>query len=147
MAPIALGAVAVGIGAWIGASALAGAVVFALVLLFNVPRTYARIRRRTLTVTKAGLDVQRDQYRLHIPWSGVTAVARRRHQLVWKVEELIIGGAEVVALGANGEPTNPPEGLHGHAATTRILLSLYSPNWREEPIGECLRQLGIAGAS
>ena len=58
--------------------------------------SFRRVRRRTVTVTAEGLEVQRDKYRLLVPWPAIAKVQRRRHQLVVAVDELVVTGADVV---------------------------------------------------
>lgn len=105
---------------------------------------YRRVRRRTLTVTPDGLEVQRDKYRLVLPWSAVSKVQHRRHQRVMTVEELVISNASVAALDHRGRPTTLPHHLmRSHPAPTRVMVSLYDKSWRQGPIGERLRQDGV----
>lgn len=127
-----------------GGVTLAIAVVFSLFLIAAAQLAFRRARRRTLTVLPNGLEVQRDHYRLMIPWDHITAIRRRRHQLFLSVEELVFHDAEVIALDANDRPTKPPKRLQGHPATTRIAVDLYDARWRQGPIGERVRQLGLA---
>ena len=123
---------------WLGASI--GLVAAAAVFTFN----YQRVRRRTLTVTTEGLEVQGDKYRLVVPWSGVTKVQQRRHQIVVAVEELVVDGASIVPLDSRGRTTTLPHQLvAGHPAPTRVGVSLYDKSWREGPIGAGLRQQGV----
>jgi hypothetical protein len=122
------------LGASIGLVAAAG--VFTL--------NYQRVRRRTLTVTPDGLEVQRDTYRLIVPWSAVTKVQQRRHQMVMAVEELVADGASIVPLDSRGQTTTLPNQLvAGHPASTRVMVSLYDKSWREGPIGGRLRRAGV----
>lgn len=129
--------------AMIGRSAaegVVGAVVFALVMGFlNV----TRVRRRLLTVRDDALVVQRDQYRLVVPWSGITAIQQRRHQRVMQVEELVCTGGTVEAIDSRGHARPLPGGLADHPALSRVMVSLYARDWRRGPIGEKVRALGI----
>ena len=102
-----------------------------------------RVRRRTLTVHDDVLVVQRDQYRLVVPWSGITGVQRRRHQWFVAVEELLCSGARVEAVDSRGRASRLPEKLAGHPALTRVMVTLYAEDWRSTPIGERVRAFGL----
>ena len=102
-----------------------------------------RVRRRTLTVFDDVLVVQRDQYRLVVPWSGITGVQRRRRQRLMAVEELLCSGARVEAVDSRGRASRPPEKLTGHEALTRVMVSVYAEDWRNGPIGERVRAVGV----
>lgn len=104
--------------------------------------TLARARRRTLTVSDAGLAVQRDRYALSARWEEVTGIQRRRHQGV-AVDELVLGHSTLVARTSTGREQDLPGDLEGHPATTRIQVSFYDKEWRDGPIGEQLRRRGI----
>lgn len=101
------------------------------------------VRRRFLTVTPAGLEVQRDAYALRARWDQVVGVQRRRHQGLIPVEELLLAAAEVVPRTSTGKVKPPPGSLQGHPATTRVMVSVYDRAWREGPIGDHLS--GLAG--
>ena len=103
-----------------------------------------RVRRRTLTVYDDVLVVQRDKYRLVVPWSGVTAVQSRRHQRLMDVEELVCSDARVEAIDSRGRASALPKGLQGHPALSRVMVSLYSKDWRSGPIGDKVRATGLA---
>jgi len=106
--------------------------------------SFRRVRRRTLTVTADGLEVQRDTYRLLVPWPAVAAVQHRRHQLVVAVEELVVKSAEVVPLDHRGRSTSlDTELIAQHPAASRVMVSLYDKQWRRGPIGERLRRDGV----
>lgn len=105
--------------------------------------SYVRVRRRTLTVTDEGLEVQRDQYRLFVPWRGVRKVQRRRHQVLLAVEELVVTDAHVAALDRRGRTTSVPNRLSNHPAQSRVMVSLYDKQWRRGPIGDRLRLDGV----
>jgi hypothetical protein len=123
---------------WLGAAVgfFAAAAVFTL--------NYRRVRRRTLTVKPEGLEVQRDQYRLLVPWTAINGVQHRRHQRVMAVEELVVTGADVVPLDNRDQSTSLPQQLlAGHPAPTRVMVSLYDKDWREGPIGDRLRNIGV----
>jgi hypothetical protein len=123
---------------WLGA----GLGLFAAAGMFTI--SYRRVRSRTLTVSSDGLEVQRDKYRLFVPWTAVNTVQSRRHQLVMAVEELVVAGADVVALDHRGTSTNLPKQLvAAHPASTRVMVSLYDKDWRQGPIGHRLRQDGV----
>lgn len=125
--------------AWIG---WVVATVLALVMgLQNV----RRVRRRTLTVCDDFLVVQRDQYRLIVPWHGISAIQRRRHQKMMSVEELVCLGSRVDAVDSHGRASSLPQGLDQHPALTRVMVSLYVKDWRHGPIGTKLRSLGLEG--
>lgn len=127
---------------WLGACI--GFLCAAAVFMLN----YGRVRRRTLTVNSDGLEVQRDQYRLIVPWTAINGVQHRRHQRVMAVEELMVTGADVVPLDYRGKPTSLPQQLAaGHPASTRVMVSLYDKNWRDGPIGDGLRQNGMLPGS
>lgn len=102
-----------------------------------------RVRRRTLTVYDDALVVQRDKYRLVVPWSGVTAVQRRRHQRVMDVEELVCSGARVEAVDSRGRASRLPKGLEAHPALSRVMVSLYSEDWKSGPVGDKVRSAGV----
>ena len=105
---------------------------------------YRRVRARTLTIDDDGLTVQRDAYRLVVPWGAVTGVERRRHQRVFDVEELVVSEARVVALDRRGKETEVvPDEVGDHPALKRVLVSAYDEDWREGPIGEQLRARGV----
>lgn len=105
---------------------------------------YRRMRGRTLTVDDDGLTVQRDAYRLVVPWPAVTGVERRRHQRVFDVEELVVSEAQVVALDRRGKGTEVvPDEVGDHPALKRVLVSAYDEDWRDGPIGEHLRSRGV----
>jgi len=139
--------VALLVGVFAGPPVTVPAVVFASVLVLAIPLSYRRVRRRTLTVSNEGLEVQRDQYRLRVSWDDVTGTALRRHQLLFNVDELHVRNAQVLALDANGRATTPPDRLAGHPATTRIQVSLFDAHWRTGPIGKYLRQFEALEAS
>lgn len=107
--------------------------------------TVRQVRRRSLTVTDDALVVQRDKYRLIVPWQGITGVQRRRHQVVMLVEELLCTGASVEAIDSSGRPSALPSGLEAHPALTRVMVSLYAKDWRQGPIGDRVRALGVEG--
>ncbi|MFD6177867.1 MULTISPECIES: hypothetical protein [unclassified Isoptericola] len=144
--PVAVTAAAFGLAALVGPSGVAGAVAFGAVMLLSVPFAWARARRRTLTVSDDGLAVQRDRYRLQVPWDHVTGVARRRHQLLLVVDELQVRDPEILALDSRGRATVLPPGLGAHPATTRIQVSLYDLDWRDGPVGAHLGREGIVTA-
>ena len=123
--------------AWVG---LVAGFVFALVLGSQI---VSRVRRRTLTVFDDVLVVQRDQYKLIVPWHGIRAVQRRRHQKLMNVEELVCSGGQVEAVDSRGRASSLPQGLEQHPALTRVMVSLYAKDWRQGPIGDKVRGLGI----
>ena len=139
--PLLVGAGWVLLGAVFDSPLTAEVGVLLAVAMFT--RNLVRVRRRTLTVTDQGLVVQRDQYRLTVPWSGVQGVQRRNHQRVMRAEELLVEGAQVEALDRRGRPTDVESQLEGHPATTRVMVSLYDRGWRSGPIGDRLRELGV----
>ena len=95
-------------------------------------------------MTADGLEVQRDTYRLLVPWPAVAAVQHRRHQLVVAVEELVVKSAEVVPLDHRGRSTSlDTELIAQHPAASRVMVSLYDKQWRRGPIGERLRRDGV----
>jgi hypothetical protein len=100
-----------------------------------------RVRRRTLTVTASGLEVQRDKYAMIVGWNEVVRVQRRRHQLFIPVEELMLSGSKLVARSSSGKSTSLPPSLSGHPATRRILMSLYDKRWRHGPVGDNLQDV------
>lgn len=106
-------------------------------------RNLVRVRRRSLTVSDDGLVVQRDSYRLVVPWAGIRGVRRRTHQLVMRAEELVVTGAQVEAVDPRGRPQDVGSQLDGHPATTRVMISFYDRHWREGPVGRRLRDSGI----
>ena len=103
----------------------------------------SRVRRRTLTVYDDVLVVQRDQYRLIVPWQGITAVQHRRHQKMMNVEELVCSGCRVEAVDSRGRQSTLPPGLEQHPALTRVMVSLYAKEWRLGPIGDKVRLRGV----
>ncbi len=123
---------------WLGV--VVGLVAAAAVFTLN----YRRVRRRTLTVTPEGLEVQRDEYRLVVRWEAISKVQDRRHQRVMAVEELVVDGASVVPLDYRGRTMTLPSQLTaGHPAPTRVMVGLYDKSWRDGPIGERLRGNGV----
>lgn len=120
---------------WFG-STVGSTLVIALTAL-----SLRRVRRRTLTVTDSGLEVQRDKYAMIVGWNEVARVQRRRHQLFIPVEELVLSGSELVARSSSGKSTSLPPSLSGHPATRRILMSLYDKGWRHGPVGDHLQGL------
>src|SRR5437899_6840081 len=66
--------------------------------------SYSRVRRRVLTLSAEGLEVQRDKYRLFAPWHAVTGVQGRRHQRVMRVEELLLAECQMTPLDGRGRP-------------------------------------------
>lgn len=104
---------------------------------------YTRVRRRSLTVSAEGLEVQRDTYGMFVPWPGVLRIQRRRHQWLFDVEELVVTDSRLLGRDSRGRPRALPEKLHQHPAGQRILLSLYDKEWRRGPIGEQLTRQGI----
>ena len=105
---------------------------------------FRRVRARTLTVDDVGMVVQRDAYRLAVPWGAVTGVERRRHQRVFQVDELLVSEAQVVALDRKGKETKVvPDEVRDHPATKRVLVSAYDEDWRGGPVGEQLRARGV----
>ncbi len=120
-------------------------VVGGLVAVLLFVRNVLRVRRRSLTVTDEALVVQRDAYRLVVPWSGVRGVQHRTHQVVMRAEELVVSGARVEEVDPRGRPTEVATQLDGHPATTRVMVSLYDRDWREGPIGRRLRDRGLLG--
>ncbi|GAB3658218.1 hypothetical protein GCM10027596_14290 [Nocardioides korecus] len=136
--PVALGALLGLVIRPVALGVLEGVVLAAVFGLLGV----LRVRRRTLTVHDDVLVVQRDQYRLVVPWASVTGVQRRRHQRVMAVEELVCSGARVEAVDSRGRTSRLPEKLTGHPALTRVMVSLYAEDWRSGPIGERVRAAG-----
>jgi hypothetical protein len=120
-----------------------GVVVGFVVALVMGSQIMIRVRRRTLTVFDDVLVVQRDQYRLIVPWQGIRAVQRRRHQMLMNVEELVCSGSQVEAVDSRGRASSLPHGLEQHPALTRVMVSLYAKDWSQGPIGERVRGLGI----
>jgi len=118
-----------------------GATVGSTFMIAMTALTLRKVRRRTLTVTDSGLEVQRDRYALIVGWDDVARARRRRHQLVVPVEELVLSGSEVVARSSNGKSTSLPPALTGHPATRAILISLYDKGWRRGPIGDHMPDL------
>jgi hypothetical protein len=100
-----------------------------------------RVRRRTLTITEDGLEVQRDSYALDIAWGNITGVRNRRLQGLLPVEELIVTDARIIERDSRGKPVAPPAKLAGSPALGRVQVSLYDTDWRHGPIGDRLRNL------
>lgn len=99
-----------------------------------------RVRRRNLSVTAIGLQVQRDRCALVTRWQDVTGVNRRRHQLLLPVEELRLSDSELLEPSSTGKPMRDcpphcPETGRPDASTS----GLYDKNWRTGPIGDQLR--------
>ncbi|MBV9595156.1 MAG: hypothetical protein JO147_15330 [Actinobacteria bacterium] len=114
---------------------VAAAVIFAVAL--------ARVRRRSLTPTSAGLVVQRDKYQLQVPWEAVATVHRRRLNGVLPVEELVLSESYPIARNSRGRSSRLPAELVGHPAALRVQVSVYDNNWRAGPIGDELRRRGL----
>ena len=113
-----------------------GSTVGSTLMIASTALSLRRVRRRTLTVTDSGLEVQRDKYAMIVGWNEVVGVRRRRHQLFIPVEELVLSGSELVARSSSGKSTSLPPSLSGHPATRRILVSLYDKGWRHGPVGD-----------
>lgn len=94
-----------------------------------------RVRRRTLNVSDAGIDVQRDKYAIFVSWDEVVAVRRRRHQRAIPVDELVLSGSRLIGRSSTGRTTTLPKSLSAHPAARRIQISLYDKAWRDGPIG------------
>ncbi|HEY3546799.1 MAG TPA: hypothetical protein VGK17_12035 [Propionicimonas sp.] len=100
-----------------------------------------RVRRRSLSVSEAGLEVQRDTYAIRVGWDQVLGVQQRLHQGVIPVEELVLSGSRIIPRGSTGKTTTPGARLSSHPAPKRILISLYDKSWRTGPVGDHLRTL------
>jgi hypothetical protein len=114
-----------------------------LVLLAFGTWSMLRASRRALTLTDDGLRLQRDAYRLEVPWHMVVGVDRGRRRGLLRADELVLADSKIVALDHRNETTRLPKGLQGHPATSRVQVSLYDPDWASGPIGEHLRARGI----
>ena len=114
----------------------------ALAASFGSP-TLARARRRTLTLTTEGLELQRDRYRLSARWEDVTGIRHRRLAGFFPVEELLLGERELTARTSTGREGELPGGLVDHPASRRVQVSLYDTSWWDGPIGEQLRRRGV----
>ncbi|WP_343986265.1 hypothetical protein [Terrabacter terrae] len=99
--------------------------------------------RRALTLTDDGVQVQRDKYRMDVPWHTVVGVDRGRRRGLVRADELILADSRIVALDHRNQTTTLPKGLQGHPATSRVQVSLYDRDWASGPIGEHLRARGI----
>lgn len=108
-------------------------------------RSVRAVRRRTLTISNAGLQVQRDKYAMLVRWDQVVGVKHRVHQLAIPVDELVLSGSELIARGSNDKPTTLPASLSAHPALKGIHISLYDKAWRDGPVGDHLQGLVIAG--
>lgn len=124
---------------WLG---IAVGLVFAIA---STTPSLRKVRRRTLTVTDSGLELQRDQYAMIVAWDEVESVRRRRHQIVIPVEELVLSGSRLLARDSTGKPTSLPPSLSGSPATRAILISLYDKAWRHGSIGDHLPGLSTLG--
>lgn len=119
------------------------AIIFAAFFLSIGIRPYRRARRRTMTVGEDGLTVQRDKYRLFVPWSEVDSVSRQRRQLVLVVDELRARESTVIAVDARGQQTRLPRGLDQKPYARRIHLNLYDREWRDGVVGQRLGAMGV----
>jgi hypothetical protein len=114
----------------------------AVVVIFGAMKVI-RVRRRSLTATASGLDVQRDFYAIHVPWSSITGVQNRRLQGILSVEELTLSDVELIGRDSRDRTRAIGSKVSGHPATTRIQISLYDPAWRGGPIGRELARRGV----
>jgi len=103
----------------------------------------ARVRRRSLSVSETGLEVQRDKYVLTAPWSAVVGVAHRRIWGLLAVDELLLAHSHPVGRSSKGRAVAVPRRLPGHPASRRIQVSVYDKAWRQGPIGDHLRASGV----
>lgn len=109
---------------------------------FTAP-ALARVRGRTLTISDSGLLLQRDKYVLSAPWDSITGVERRKVWGVIPVEELTLSSGELIARGSRGNTAPTPEALAKDPAARRIQISFYDEHWRDGPVGDHLRRLGL----
>ena len=66
---------------------------------------HGSVRRRSLTISNAGLPVQRDNYAEIVRGDQVAGVEHRVHQLAIPVDELVLSGGELISRGSNEKPT------------------------------------------
>jgi hypothetical protein len=125
---------------------LLGIAVGLVVALIFTARMSVRIRRRSLTITPTGLDVQRDTYAMQVPWEAIVAVTKYRIQRYLPVEELRFTQAELIGRTSRGQVRSAPDLPAGAPALHRIQVSLYDRHWRAGPIGDELRRRAILGA-
>jgi hypothetical protein len=110
----------------------------ALTVALTAP-SLRRVRRRTLTVSDAGLEVQRDSYAMRVGWDQVVGVRQRRHQRLIPVDELVLSGSDLIPRSSTGKANTLPASLPAHPAARRIQVSLYNKAWRDGPIGNHLQ--------
>lgn len=115
-----------------------------LVLLAFGAWTLRRVSRRTLTVTEAGIQLQRDNYRLEAPWHAIVDVERGRRRGLVTADELALAESTIIALDRNDNTTKLPQGLASHPATRRVQVSVYDRDWATSPLGERLKAQGLA---
>ena len=105
---------------------LAGGTLFAL--------HFRRARRRSLTVTESGVELQYDAYRLVAPWSELS-VHTGRGAFGLDRDELAVASASVLALDADGEPTEVPARMTSQQVATDVRLADFTRDWRDGPLG------------
>jgi hypothetical protein len=121
-----LGSSAGGAGRGLLVGLLAGGLLFVL--------HFRRARRRALTVTDDGVELQYDDYRLVAPWSAL----RMTQKAGWwglTHDVLHVDEATVLALDGDGEPTSISKRMTAQKVRTTVRLGDFDRDWRDGPLG------------
>jgi hypothetical protein len=79
----------------------------AALLAFGIP-TLVRASRRSLTVGRDGIQLQRDTYRLDASWDAVVGLERGRRRGLLRADELILADSSISAVDYRGGKTTLP---------------------------------------
>jgi len=118
-------------------------VIAILVLVVSPLPTIRRVRKRSLTVTDDGLELQRDRYALRVPWDAVSGVRRCRLQGVMAVDELQLADSTLIGRNSRGRNQQISPRVRKHAGARCIHISIYDKDWRDGRIGTELRSRGV----
>jgi hypothetical protein len=103
---------------------------------------FLRARKRRLVVTRTGLSVVRDRYRMHVQWGHVIAVESRRRQGML-AEEWVLEHSDLEAHGTGRRATRTLDRARRVGADRRVQISFYDKSWREGVVGNALRYQGV----